>query len=104
MRAPIACTLTQGQALTQLAAWRELLLEMATRVDRMSPTELVFRLHDDVSRHPALIDLARREKACCQFFGLSIGIDVAFVTIRISAPADAIPMLDDFEALSHHRQ
>lgn len=64
-----------------------------------SATELVFRLQDDLRRLPMIVDLVRREKACCEFFNFAIGIEVEFVTLRITGPPEAAPVLDHFEGL-----
>ena len=102
MRPPVACTLSDGEARSQLAEWRDLLAAEALGVHRASTTELVFQLHDDLGRLPTIVDLVRREKLCCQFFDFAIGIEAEFVTLRITGPPEAGPILDHFEGLLNH--
>jgi hypothetical protein len=94
---PIACSLTTTAARSQLDEWRELLATMADAAERVSPTELSLRLRDDrLDQIDAVVRLAQREKACCPFFDFAIRIEADTVTLRISGPADAASLLDNF--------
>ena len=48
----------------------------------------------------AVVRLAQREKACCPFFDFSILVDAGTVALRVSVPAGAAAILDDFARLS----
>ncbi|SRR5216683_7917862 len=93
---PIACSLTETAARSQLDEWRSILAAGIAATDRVSPTELGFRLRDDLADVEALIRLARREQACCPFFGFALRIEAAAVTLTVSVPPDATPVLDQF--------
>lgn len=40
------------------------------------------------------MQLARREKACCPFFGFTFEVEVDGVAMRIEVADDAVPALD----------
>ena len=44
-------------------------------------------------------DLARREKACCDFFEFSIAIEADALWLSVRVPAEASLVLDDFAQL-----
>ncbi len=46
-----------------------------------------------------VVDLARREKACCPFFDFSLEIGADALTLRVVAPADATAVLDELARL-----
>ena len=94
---PIACSLTEAAAGAQLDEWRALLSDVAVGAERRSPTEVLVRLRDGAPV-AELVDLARREKACCPFFGFSLLIEADALTLRIGVPDEAAGMLDGFVA------
>ena len=47
----------------------------------------------------AAVDLAQREKACCDFFEFSIGIEADALWLSVRVPAEASLVLDDFARL-----
>ncbi|HUJ67861.1 MAG TPA: hypothetical protein VLX59_20120 [Acidimicrobiales bacterium] len=96
---PIACSLSSADARGQLYEWRDLLAGAATEGRRVSPTQLLIRLGDEFTDFAALVDLVRREKACCPFFDFSLRIDVDAVRLVISVPEAGAPVLDTFAAL-----
>jgi hypothetical protein len=96
---PIACSLSSADARGQLDEWRDLLAGAATESRRVSPTQLLIRLEDEFTDFGALVDLARREKACCPFFDFSLRIDADAVRLALSVPVDGAPVLDTFAAL-----
>jgi hypothetical protein len=93
---PIACTLSETAARSQLGEWHELLAAIAVGSDRVSPTEVRFRLGDDLGRLGELVRLAQREKACCEFFDFRLLIDSGAVALGVSVPPEAVLVLDDF--------
>jgi hypothetical protein len=96
---PIACRLSAVDARDQLDEWRALLATQAIETRRVSPTELQFRLRDDLAGLGAIVSLARREKACCPFFDFVVRIEPDAVSLAISVPEDGVPVLDTFAAL-----
>jgi hypothetical protein len=99
MEIPIACSLSAVAARSQLDEWRDLLEASVARTDRLSPTELSFRLNDDLTQLAALVQLAQREKACCPFFRFVIRIDADAIVLHVSVPEDAVSVLDGFARL-----
>ena len=100
MAVPIACSLTEAAARAQLEEWRALLASAVAATERVSPSELSFRLKEDLGQLEAVVRLAQREKACCAFFDFSILVDAGAVALRVSVPADAAAILDNFARLS----
>jgi len=47
----------------------------------------------------AAVDLAQREKACCDFFEFAIGIEADALWMSVRVPAEASMILDDFARL-----
>ena len=77
----------------------QLLAKATVGALRTSPTEIVFHLADDLAHLTEVVALARREKACCSFFRFTVEIDVESVELKVSVPAEAAGVLDDFQAL-----
>jgi hypothetical protein len=96
MNIPIACRLAEPAARAQLEEWRDLLAETAISTTRVSPSELAFRLRDDLPQLNAVVRLAQREKVCCPFFDFAIQIESDAVSLRVSVPDDAVSVLDEF--------
>jgi hypothetical protein len=95
MEIPIACRLEDTAARGQIEEWGGLLGHPGMEASRVSPTEVAVRV-DDLDQLPALIGLARREKACCPFFDFGLEIGAEVVTLTISAPREAASILDLF--------
>jgi hypothetical protein len=96
MQIPIACQLTESGARDQMGKWRAVLATAVVAADRVSETRLDLRLGEDLNQLGPLVRLAQSEKACCPFFDFSLGIEADAVSLRISVPAEAAPILDDF--------
>lgn len=99
MKVPIACTLAAGSAQERIAEWRQALRAAVTSSARPSPTRVELRLVDDPGRMAALIDLARREKACCAFFNFTVEIEAESITMVVTIPDGAVEVLDEFASL-----
>ena len=96
MTIPIACSLTQPAARTQLDEWRELLDAAVVRRHRISAGRLELELDPAFRRVDDLVQLARREAACCTFFNFSLTIDAELLTFVIEVPPEAEGVLDQF--------
>ena len=96
---PIACTVSADSARAQLAEWSDLLARASVGGRRASPTEIVFRLADDLGHLPEVVALARREKACCSFFRFTMEIETESVELTVGVPTEAAAVLDHFQAL-----
>jgi len=99
MDAPVACSLEPAAARAQLDEWQALFVVHAVRVERPEPTQLVLHLRSDSGVLPKLVELTKREAACCPFFEFSMTVDPDVVTLSIGVPADAQPVLDELAAL-----
>ena len=94
MGIPIACRLDGAAARSQLDEWRDLLSALVESAERIAPGELALRLGPDPARLAALIDLARREKACCPFFGFTFTVEADAVTLHVLVPDEAASVLE----------
>jgi hypothetical protein len=65
----------------------------------VAPGRFELRLLDGPAAAGRLVDLARREKACCGFFTIAIEIDAQGATMVVEVPDDAVAVLDDFVVL-----
>jgi hypothetical protein len=98
--AAIACTLGTDEVPARLEAWRAVLARTVADRDRPRPRTLRLRLRDDVSDLGPVVDLARREQACCAFFRFRLEIEAAAVTLVVEVPDGAEAALDAFAGLS----
>jgi hypothetical protein len=96
MKVPIACSLTETAARSQVGEWHDLIAALVDSVDRVSATELRLRIRREVEGVDRLIGLAQREKACCPFFDFALLIEADSLSLRVRVPTDAAPILDDF--------
>ena len=96
MEVPIACSLSETEARSQVDEWRDLIATSVAAVDRVSSTDLRLRLGPGVEGAGAVLRLAQREKACCPFFDFALLIEADALVLRVTVPADAAPILDDF--------
>ena len=99
MRVPIACTLTSDDASVRIEEWRCFLSGPDVVADRTSGEQLRIRLGPSTEDLLAAVDLAEREKACCEFFQFSIELGPDAHGVVIGVPPEAIGVLDDFEEL-----
>jgi hypothetical protein len=94
----VACSLPVSDAHHQLGEWRALLATASVETTRVSPTELHFRLRDDLGGLRQIVTLAQREKACCPFLDFALMIEPGAVRLTISVPEGGVPVLDAFAA------
>ena len=93
-KAPIACSLNTQDYRQRLEAVRELgaagLLEAH---DRPGGAELTFR--NTARVRAQLTAIIEAEEACCPFLALSIGAEEDELSLTITAPRDALPIVRD---------
>jgi hypothetical protein len=99
VRIPLACTLDEGDALAQRREWRELLVRVVVRFERVAADTLRLELTQDRAELPAIVALAQREKTCCAFFRFSVEVEVEALSLVMGVPEDAVALLDDIEGL-----
>jgi hypothetical protein len=101
----IACTLQDGDRSDREREWAEFLATCVRRVERV--TDLQLRLALDLEAADVVlraVDLASREKACCEFFEFSLAIGVTDRWLEVEVPPDGAFMLDGFAELSGPRR
>jgi hypothetical protein len=95
---PIACTLTPDAADERVDEWRAALGQAAAAAGRVAPARLEIRLRPG-ARVAALVDLVRREVACCPFFRFTLEVDAGVFTLTVAVPPEAETVLDAFSHL-----
>ena len=98
MRKPIACSLDESAARSQLGDWQTMFTAAVVSVEREDATTARMRLRPETDI-AGLVALARMEAACCSFFRFAIEIDSDGLAFVISVPAEAEAILDSFATL-----
>jgi hypothetical protein len=95
---PIACSLTAAAADDRIDEWRRFLAASVDATERISPQQLRMHLTSTTDLAEA-VDLAQREKDCCDFFEFSIAIeaDALWLSVRVRP---GVTVLDDFASAS----
>jgi hypothetical protein len=99
VRVPIACTLTSDDASARIEEWRRFLNGPDVAGERMSCEQLRIRLGQSTEVLLVAVDLAEREKACCEFFQFSIELGPESRWLAIDVPPEAVGVIYDFESL-----
>jgi hypothetical protein len=76
--------------------WRELLARVVDRSERVAPSRLELGLLAGSDIGP-VIDLARRETACCPFFRFTLEITTGRLVLVVEVPEEATEALDQLE-------
>jgi hypothetical protein len=100
---PIACSLGPDDVTDRIDEWRRVLATAVTGVRRPDPQRLELRLDPAPEGIATTVDLARREKACCQFFDFRLEIGSEEIDLIVTVPTDASSVLDGFESLAPDR-
>ncbi len=99
MQIPIACNLDVPAATDRIEEWRNALRTSVTAAIRTAPGRVELRLANGPTAAGHLVDLARREKACCEFFTFTVEIEAEGATMVVQVPDHATAVLDDFVSL-----
>jgi hypothetical protein len=99
MRIPIACTLTSQSAAARIEEWRRFFAQSIDVAERIDDAHLRVRLNGSTEDLEAAVDLARREKACCEFFEFSIEVEADASWLSVKVPPDASDILAGFASL-----
>jgi hypothetical protein len=99
VRVPIACTLATDDASDRIEEWRRFLNRSDVVADRTSGEQLRIRLGPLKEDLLAAVDLAERERACCEFFQFSVELGPESRWLVVGVPPEAIGILDDFQEL-----
>jgi hypothetical protein len=96
----IACTLTGAEATTRSKEFAA--LGRTALTSRHKTTDgIVLVFEDNTGVHDEVKRLADAEASCCSFLGFDLKTEGHSVTLTITGPQDARPVLDSlFEAVS----
>lgn len=88
---PIACTLDGSSVATRVDEWRAVLERARATEPHAGGVRLEFDHDGPVG---TLARLMAAERACCQFFDFALTVDGRGVGLEVSAPEDAMPVLE----------
>lgn len=88
---PIACTLDGGQIIERMTEWQSLLERATSRTRLEDGISIVFPGDPDLAA--ALAAAAAAEQKCCSFYRFALHITTGGVSLKVTAPQDAQPML-----------
>lgn len=89
---PESCTLPSGQLPLRLAEFDDLFATALLAQQRLSPTELLWRL--DPTAEATARDLIGRESSCCSFFSFTLAADTGTLRLDVQVPAAHVDVLD----------
>jgi len=92
---PIACTLAPDRVGDRLLDWQTMIGHATSRLDLDGGSRFVFGDGVDIG---ALAVLASAEQDCCRFFSFTINIGFDGVTLDVTGPADAQPIIESMGA------
>ncbi len=88
-----ACSLTGREQVERAAEARDL-IDGALVAREVTEHGLRLRFRGAPETRAAVRDLVRREKECCPFFDFEIAESCSELTMTVSAPSDARPLLE----------
>ncbi|HEY6628056.1 MAG TPA: MerR family transcriptional regulator [Acidimicrobiia bacterium] len=86
----ISCSIEPGQAVERIEDWKALLAQAVGRQPIPSGIRISFTRDVDIA---GLSQLAASEQTCCQFFNFTIGIASDTVSLDVTGPGDAQPVI-----------
>ncbi|MCG5443108.1 hypothetical protein NIE79_000905 [Micromonospora sp. NIE79] len=89
---PESCTLPSGQRPLRLAEFDDLFATALLAQQRLSPTELLWRL--DPAAEATARDLIGRESSCCSFFSFTLTAATGELRLDVRVPAAHVDVLD----------
>ncbi len=95
---PIACSLDAGSLAERIDEWRALVASSVVEVDA-DATSVRMVLDDSPATLTAAASLGQREKRCCAFFDVAIGLGVDSRTLSLTVPDGAEEALAAFVVL-----
>jgi hypothetical protein len=100
MQTPIACALGSEEARHRVEEWRQFFERSIDAAELVGSERLSVRLKPLPETLTAAVDLALREKSCCNFFDFSIDLQLDGCWLVIAVPPDAASVLVDFSQLA----
>jgi DNA-binding transcriptional MerR regulator len=88
---PLACTLSPEEVPERVAGWQTVIAAAEHREPTSAGVRLRFPADIDVGR---VASLAAAEQQCCQFFAFHLTIATRRITLEITGPDDARPVID----------
>jgi hypothetical protein len=95
----VACTLSPQSASDRVEEWQALFARWNGAGVRTGSLLLRIRLDASTQAREEVVDLARRETACCAFFEFSVENETESLWLSVRVPLDASTMLDEFAGL-----
>lgn len=96
--APIACSLEAGALADRVEEWRALVATCVVSVEA-GPTAVHLVLQPSDDALVAAVELAQREKQCCPFFDVTVGIEAQERTLSLRVAEGAEEVMARFAAL-----
>lgn len=90
-RPPIACTLSPHRVGDRMAEWRALLGDAVGRAAVADGVRVHFTRDVDLA---AIAVLVAAEQECCRFFTFTLAVGIDQVTLDVTGPPDARPVID----------
>ena len=90
---PVACSLSASEMAARGDELRELSRRALVGRARTSGGVRLEFAHSEATE-AAVRDLVRRERECCPFLTFELGVDAGRLTVEVSGPGDAQPLLD----------
>ena len=88
---PIACTLAPDRVGDRMDEWRALLVRSVGRAPVVDGVRVRFARDVDLSTIVALVEA---EQSCCRFFTFALTVGIDDVTLDVTGPPDARPIID----------
>lgn len=86
----VACSLDADQVGARIDDWQAVVARADRRRALPNGVRLSFPRGTDVA---AISDLAAAEQTCCSFFSFSVGIDAHGITLEVTGPPEAQPLI-----------
>ncbi len=99
METPVACTLGSEEVRHRIEEWRRFFEGSIDAAERVGPDRLRVRLNPLPETLVTAVDLALREKSCCNFFDFSLDLQLEGCWLVVAVPPDAAAILAEFSLL-----
>ena len=100
MKIPIACVLEPPVARSQLGEWQDMVRHAVGSSVRVSSNRLELGLLPGAELQQ-IVELAKRESACCPFFTFSLAIHAERLILTVEVTDDAVEVLDQVVSSIH---
>jgi DNA-binding transcriptional MerR regulator len=94
---PVACSLPPGDVWPRVTQWRAHLAAASARIRIPGGVRATFPPGTDLA---ALAAIVAAEHQCCLFLSFTISVDALAITLDVTGPADALPMITELAGLA----